>query len=114
MDSKNFAIGILSTTAVILFVGLVIINTRPEPAFASGMTAAGGGYQLTVGNDGDNDQELLYIVNASTQRLIVYRFDLAKNQIQIIEGIELANLIQPTAKTTKPKGKKSGYRGRRP
>ena len=54
MDSKNFAIGILSTTAVILLAALVIIHTRPDPAFASGVTTTSGLSFKIPGRVGDS------------------------------------------------------------
>ena len=81
MDAKNFTIGILSTTAVILLVGLFVIHSRPEPTYASGMNAQGGDYLLTTGQLQDSE-ELLYVVDAQSRRMIVYRFDINRKQIQ--------------------------------
>jgi hypothetical protein len=81
MDAKNFTIGILSTTAVILLVGLFVIHSRPEPSYASGMNAQGGDYLLTTGQLQDSE-ELLYVVDAQSRRMVVYRFDINRKQIQ--------------------------------
>jgi hypothetical protein len=81
MDAKNFTIGILSTTAVILLVGLFVIHSRPEPSYASGMNAQGGDYLLTTGQLQDSE-ELLYVVDAQNRRMVVYRFDINRKQIQ--------------------------------
>lgn len=107
MDSKNFAIGALSTTATILLVGLLVIHSRPTVAVASGMTARAGSYQLVVGADASGDQELLYIINNAVGRMVVYRFEPTKNQIQSLQGIDLSEL---GSKPASPKGR----RGRRP
>ncbi len=115
MDSKNLAISILSTTAAILLVGLLIVNTQPEPVWASGMNATAGDYVLTVGTDISDDEELLYVIDTSAEKLIVYRFDGRKHQIEIVQGIDLAELRQATTPSPKPsRGKKPGSRGRRP
>ena len=92
MDPKNFTIGILSTTAVILFVGLTIIHTRPEPAYAAGMTTTNGDYVLTVGIITINDRELVYVIDAPAEKLIAYGFDAGKRQIDVVEGISLADM----------------------
>lgn len=107
MDSRNFAIGALSTIATILFVGLLVINTRPDVAVASGMTAQAGSYQLVVGTDATADQELLYIFNNALGRMITYRFNPNNNQIEILNGVDLSKLTSP------PKQQKR-RRGRRP
>ena len=92
MDNKNFTIGVLSTTAVILFVGLVIINTRPTPALADGMTIRGGDYEMTVGALDQTDEELVYVIDSTQQRMIAYRFDTNTERIEIVGGIDLATI----------------------
>ena len=74
MDSKNFAIGVLSTTATILLVGVILVHSRSNEAQADGMTASGGGYIVTVGNLTQHDEELVYVVDTSTDKMAVYRF----------------------------------------
>lgn len=106
MDSRNFAIGALSTIATILLVGLAVIHSRPAPAVASGMTARAGSYQLVVGADATGDQELLYVINNAVGRMIVYRFDPGRKQIHTVQGIDLAQLSTPQ--------KPQGGRRRRP
>ncbi len=95
MDSKNFAIGALSTIATILLVGLAVIHSRPAPAVASGMMARAGSYQLVVGADASGDQELLYVLNNAQGLMITYRFHPGKNEIQIVQGIDLSQLSGP-------------------
>ena len=104
MDSKNFTIGALSTIATILLVGLLVINTRPDVAVASGMTARAGNYQLVVGADASGDEELLYVFNNALGRMIVYRFNPNNNQIQQVTGIDLSRLV--------PQPKQQGRRRR--
>lgn len=91
MDSKNLAIGILSTTAVILLVGLLIIQSRPEPAYGFGMNAQGGDYLVTTGQL-DSAQELLYVIDARSGQLLAYRFDMSRQQISIVSRGDLSKL----------------------
>lgn len=91
-DTKNFAIGVLSTTAVILFVGLLIVQSRPSEVYASGMTTSGGGYIMTVGAMTQNDEEVVYVLDTRSQKLVVYRFDGNRREIQILQGIDLSDL----------------------
>ena len=95
MNSKNLAIGVLSTTAVVLFVGLVIINAQTTPVRADGMTTSGGDYVLAVGGVNKPDEEYLYLLDTSAQKLIAYRFDTGKRQIEIVQGIDLTQLQRP-------------------
>lgn len=96
MNTKNFTIGILSTTAVILFVGLLIVQSHPREVHASGMTSAGGGYVMTVGALTLNDDELVYVIDERSEKLAVYRFDSHRREIQILQGIDLAEMRQTT------------------
>ena len=92
MTSKDFAIGVLSTTAVILLAGLLVIHARPATAFAHGMTTSTGRYVLTVGNIQISNQELLYVLDTTEQKIIAYRFNAAKKQILPVWGDDLAKL----------------------
>ena len=114
-DSRDFVIGILSTTAAILLVGLLVINTRPEPAMADGMTTTSGSYVMTVGSV-TPDEEYVYILKSPAERLIAYRFNDTRQQIEIVQGIDLAELrSSASGQSTSPqRGRRPGSRGRRP
>ena len=116
MDSKDFTIGILSTTAVILFTALVIINTRPQTAFAGAMTTTNGEYTLTVGTLSIDDEELVYVINGPQEALIAYRFNGGKRQLEIASGIDLAEARRRAVPPGQQSGKKKsrGRRGRKP
>ncbi len=102
MNSKDFAIGILSTTAVILLVGIVVIHTRPEPAYAAGMTAAGGDYILTVGRIQRTPEDVLYVIDSVAQKLVVYSYNPARGQVTIADGVDLIRLRKGTASQKTP------------
>ena len=116
MDSRDFAIGILSTSAVILLVGLLIISSRPETALADGMTTSGGDYVLVVGGVSAADEEHLYLLDSPMERLITYRFDGGRQQIEIVQGVELGELRRTSAKPGQAptSRKKPAGRGSRP
>ena len=97
MNSKDFAIGILSTTATILLVGIIVVQTRPEPARAAGMTAAGGDYVLTVGRLQRTTEDVLYVIDSVAEKLIVYSFNAARGQVTISDGVDLKQLRKNTA-----------------
>jgi len=114
MDSKNFAIGVLSTTATILLVGVILLYSRTDIVRADGMTASGGGYVVTVGNLTWNDEELVYVIDATTDKMIVYRFDGNRRQIELVQGIDFSEMkrastpadpqrpVQPKPRTRQP------------
>ena len=88
MDSKNYAIGVLAITAVILLVGLIWVNTAPQPALASEVSSYGGDFTVTVGRI-TRDTELLYVVDNTTERLLVYGIDRRSGAISVLDGTEL-------------------------
>ena len=96
MDSRNFAIGVLSTTAVVLFVGLVLVQTQPEPAQAFGMNAQGGDYLLITGQL-EPSEELLYVIDARSERMLIYRCDVNRRQIQRVSGQSLGQIREAAA-----------------
>lgn len=119
MDKKNFTIGVLSTTAVIMLVGLIVIQTRPAPVLASGMTSAGRDYILTVGSvqtSARSIEEVLYVIDAAQMRLAVYDFDPVRKQIELIQGIELTEMRKAaegagqSAPKSKPRRRGGGRR----
>ena len=115
MDNKNFAIGVLGITAVILLVGLLIVNSQPTPVFASaGPGIESGDYVLATGQFLHSDEHLLYIVDAVAQRLIAYRFDIRTRQsFSPTDGIDLAALRERAAEAA-PQQQQQPRRGRRP
>ena len=108
MDQRNFAIGLLSTTAAILLVGLVLVTARPSPAIAAGMTATGGDYIMSVGTTPQTDEEYLFIVDVPSQKMVVYRFDANKGVVDLIQAIDLAVFRQPPGQP--PPGQPPGRR----
>ena len=113
MDNKNFAIGILSTTAVILFVGLVVVQTRPAPAVAAGMANSGGDYELAVGSMDRGEEEVVYVIDAPQQRLVTYRFNANSGTVEILQGVDLTT-IRGGDDSGQPQQPHRGGRGRRP
>lgn len=112
IDSKNLAIGILSTTAMILLVGLMIIQTRPQQALAAGMTTTNGDYVVTVGVASQNNEEVLYVVDAPMQRMICYNFNAARGEIGVVDAIDLAEMRNATTpqQQTPTRGRRGGRR----
>ena len=112
MNTKDMTIGILSTTAVMLLVGILIIHSRPEPAIASGMTVSSGDYVMTVSSVSTNDEELLFVIDCPEQKMIVYRFDVGRRQLEINQQVNLEDLRKATAEQPEPSGQKTGKKSR--
>lgn len=92
MSGKDFAIGVLTITATILFTGIVLMTSlKPEPAMAFGQTAMSGDYQLTTAQV-DEITEVIYVLDAALQRLNLYGLNPDTNQIELIQQIDLQTL----------------------
>ena len=92
MTTKDFAIGVLSVTAVILFTGLVLLHTMlPQQAMAIGQNASSGDYLVTT-SQLDDTAELVCVVDAALQRMNVYGFNPQAGQIELIQQIDLQPL----------------------
>ena len=113
MDSKNFTIGVLSTTAAILLAALLIIQTRPQSALADGMTILSGDYSMSVGAVTRNDEDLLYIIDSPQELLNTYRFDNRAKQIQLVQTISLKEMRGVGGKSKGKKKSKKTSRSRR-
>ena len=107
MNSKDLTIGVLSTTAVILFVGLILLNAQPATVHASGMLDRGGDYIMLSGELWEQE-ELLYVIDAGTSRMIAYRYNQTTKQIEVGGHQELGAFLKAKAPTKKKRG-----RGRR-
>lgn len=119
MDNKNFAIGVLSVTAVMMLVGLIVISARPEPAYAAGMAVSSSDYVLVVGKL-TGTEELLYVIDGPAQRMGVYGFDAARREIRLSDGVELGKYMEqaeaaaPKQPTNPPPKGRRGAPGKNP
>ncbi len=104
MDRKDFTIGVLSTTAAILFVGMVIVQTSLPRAVADGMTTSSSTYIMTVGSLNQADEELVYLIDTAADRMIAYRFDSNRRQLELVQGLDLAEIRKATAGPDQPPG----------
>jgi len=114
MDKRDFTIGALSITAVILLVGLIIVNAHPQPAFAkAGVGVESGDYVLATGAY-RIDEDLLYVIDAVAQLLIVYRFDVNTWQnFSPTDGVDLGALRKQGPDAAMPQQPRRGRRGGR-
>ncbi|MCB9851061.1 MAG: hypothetical protein H6817_10210 [Phycisphaerales bacterium] len=96
MNSKNLAIGVLSITAVILFVGIILVNVQPNAAVASNVSSYGGDFTITVGRV-TRDTEILYVLDNTTQRLLAYGIDRRSGAVNILDKADLSTVVPPGA-----------------
>jgi len=95
MDNRNFAIGILSVTATVLLVGLLLVTVLPErPAMGFASSAQGGDYNIVTGQY-EESTEFIYVADAGTGRLIAYAYDINRNQIRVVSSLDLRRISGP-------------------
>ena len=94
VDGKSFAIGILSVTACVLFVGLLIVTMLPTPAQAIGTSDKGGDY-IMLTQQLTSSQEGVVVIDVASQRLAVYAYDINRKQLVPMSGFTLDRLRTP-------------------
>jgi len=89
MNGKDFAIGVLSVTATILLTGLILVSTlMPEPALGFAQGDRAGDYIVKTGQL-DDTVELLLILDAPSQRLNAYWFNVEMGGIELLQSIDV-------------------------
>jgi hypothetical protein len=92
LDSRLLAIGVLSITASVLFVGLMLVAN--QPAHARAMMDTGGDYKM-ITNQVTRTEEALVIIDAAAKRVIFYAFNFNTKSLVIINGLDLNQLPGP-------------------
>lgn len=92
VDMKTYAIGVLTVTAVILFVGFVLVSQQPAQAFSS-MDHAGDYKMLT--QHISSTKELLIIVDGAAKQALIYDFDYSNKRLEIATAIPLDEMPKP-------------------
>lgn len=82
LDGKSFAIGILSVTACVLFVGLLLMGNEPA-ARASGQNDRAGDY-LMLTHQIDQSVEGVLVIDAAAKMGIVYGYDYNRRSVQML------------------------------
>ena len=93
MDTRDFAIGVLTVTAVVLFVGLLLLCQVPQ-AQAIGQTASGGDYIVATGQLATST-EIVYVLDAAAGRLLGYAYDVNTKRVEPVDGVDLEQLKKP-------------------
>lgn len=94
MNSKDFAIGLLSVTAAILFTGIVLIQAlAPQPAIASGQSVSIGQYVVTTSRP-DEVSEMIWILDTNALRMNSYVLNPQTNVLEIVNSMALRDLAQ--------------------
>ena len=81
IDGKTFAIGVLSVTACILFVGFLMVTN--QPAYGIGQSDRGGDY-IMLTQQLTNSQEGCLIIDAASRQMTLYALNGSNKQLQVL------------------------------
>lgn len=84
LDARTFAIGILSVTACVLFVGLVLVISSPRQALATGQSDRGGDY-IMITQQLSNSLEGIVVIDAAAKQLNLYALDDNFKKFQVLQ-----------------------------
>ncbi len=109
VDNKSLAIGVLSITACILLVGVVLIARTPPAAYAIGMNDRAGDY-LMVTQQLSISQEGLVIIDAAAEQMIVYSYNINQKALVILARVPLDRLRRPVEQEPQTPGRQQRRR----
>jgi hypothetical protein len=104
-DNKTFAIGVLTVTATVLFVGFLLVSQRPAQAFAQ--LDKGGDYKMLT-QQVSRSEELVVVTDAAAQKTIFYRFDYGNKRLEIFTGIPLDQMRSTASPQPDDQGDRAG------
>jgi hypothetical protein len=112
VTSKDFAIGVLGVTAVILLVALLTINALvPGRALAASQASVSGDFLVNTARLNDASS-LLIVINTRQQLMNGYGFNIYAGQIDLIQQIDLERLSKDAQRFQQERrGGKPGQEG---
>jgi hypothetical protein len=93
MNRETFAIGVLSITATILLVGVLVVVSLPAPAVALGELDRGGDYVM-VTSQFMNNWEVVFITDGAVGRMGAYFYNLNTQTILLWDAVELGRFMR--------------------
>ncbi len=84
----NLTIGVLSITAVVLLVGVLLAPGWQAPAYAIGQLDRGGDYIMLTGQF-SKSSEMVYLIDAAAQQLNAYSYDWNRGILVIWDSHDL-------------------------
>lgn len=90
IDGRTFAIGVLSVTACILFVGFLLVTMSPQPAYAIGHLDRNEDY-IMLTQQVSNSTEALLVIDAAVKQMNVYGL-YSQKDLRLLQRIKLDQL----------------------
>ncbi len=103
LDSRTFAIGVLSVTACVLFVGLVLLAAAPpQPAHAAAQNDRAGDYIMVTQQVSDST-EVVGVIDAAARQMVYYVFDPNRETIEFVARVPLDQMPSPQPREPEPR-----------
>lgn len=97
MNTKDFAIGVLTVTATVLLTGVLVLSVLgPRPAHAFAQLDESHGYTLFTVQVSEAT-ELVNVINHAAGLMNIYRFDINLNRLVPLQQIPLPPVQAGTA-----------------
>lgn len=93
IDKNTFVGGVLTLTAVILLVALVLVNSFNNNIAVADVTDRGGDYIMITGAVSKSTEEL-YVINLSSGRMNLYRMDINRKRLVVDDRIDLDKVFR--------------------
>lgn len=94
IDNRSLAIGVLSITAVILFVGFLLVTLTPRQAQAGNMNDRSGDYIMTT-QSLSSSREGVLILDAAAKVMVLYAYDQPAKELLVLDRFILGEPILP-------------------
>jgi hypothetical protein len=92
LNGKDFAIGVLSVTAVILFTAVVILQSvSPKPAMAVGQGGFSGDYVVSTARL-DDTTEVVFVMDTAAQQMNMYAYAFRRGFIELVQAFDMRAL----------------------
>ncbi len=92
-DRDSLTIGVLSITATILLVGIILVTVGGQDrAVAIGQTDRGGDYLVVTGQFTDSS-ELIYVTDAAARKMNVYSYDWNRGHLILWDSHDLRRAL---------------------
>lgn len=91
VDEKSLAIGVLTITATVLLVGLLLMLATPEPASAESMTARAGDYVMAT-HRLSRTREGVLVLDRLRRGMVIYAYDGAAKKLRAVGGYDLSRV----------------------
>jgi hypothetical protein len=97
MNSKDFAIGVLTVTATVLLTTVLLLTVlTPKPVQAYAQLDEGAGYTMLTVLVSDTT-ELLNVIDHAAGLMNLYRYDINVNKLLPLQQIPLSSVQAATA-----------------